>query len=75
EVFANLTINPDNAGFCVPTGNCLGSGLLNVSVCKEDAPIIMSSPHFYQADDRFAQAVFGMNPNKEEHETVIDVNP
>ncbi|RXN24608.1 lysosome membrane 2-like protein [Labeo rohita] len=75
EVFANLTINPDNAGFCVPAGNCLGSGLLNVSVCKEDAPIIMSSPHFYQADDKFAQDVFGMNPNKEEHETLIDVNP
>uniref|UniRef100_A0A671RTK7 Lysosome membrane protein 2-like n=1 Tax=Sinocyclocheilus anshuiensis TaxID=1608454 RepID=A0A671RTK7_9TELE len=75
EVFANLTINPDNAGFCVPAGNCLGSGLLNVSVCQEGAPIIMSSPHFYQADDRFVQDVFGMNPNKEEHETVIDVNP
>ncbi|KAK2872218.1 hypothetical protein Q8A67_022115 [Cirrhinus molitorella] len=75
EVFANLTINPDNAGFCVPAGNCLGSGLLNVSVCKEGAPIIMSSPHFYQADEKFVQDVFGMNPNKEEHETVIDVNP
>ncbi|XP_043090315.1 lysosome membrane protein 2c isoform X2 [Puntigrus tetrazona] len=75
EVFANLTINPDNAGFCVPAGNCLGSGLLNVSVCKEDAPIIMSSPHFYQADDKFVQDVFGMNPNKEEHETVVDINP
>ncbi|XP_016325649.1 lysosome membrane protein 2-like [Sinocyclocheilus anshuiensis] len=75
EVFANLTINPDNAGFCVPAGNCLGSGLLNASVCKEGAPIIMSSPHFYQADNKFVQDVLGMNPNKEEHETVIDVNP
>uniref|UniRef100_A0A8C1NRX4 Scavenger receptor class B, member 2c n=1 Tax=Cyprinus carpio TaxID=7962 RepID=A0A8C1NRX4_CYPCA len=75
EVFANITINPDNAGFCVPSGNCLGSGLLNASVCKEGAPIIMSSPHFYQADNKFVQDVLGMNPNKEEHETVIDVNP
>ncbi len=39
------------------------------------APIIMSSPHFYQADDRYVQDVFGMNPNKDEHETLIDVNP
>ncbi|XP_051536921.1 lysosome membrane protein 2c [Myxocyprinus asiaticus] len=75
EVFANLTINPDNAGFCVPAGNCLGSGLLNVSACKEGAPIIMSSPHFYQADEKFVQDIFGMNPRKEEHETAIDINP
>lgn len=32
EVFANTTAN---AGFCVPPRNCPGSGLLDVSVCKE----------------------------------------
>lgn len=32
EVFANTTAN---AGFCVPLGNCPGSGLLNVSMCKQ----------------------------------------
>uniref|UniRef100_A0A673A8C7 Lysosome membrane protein 2-like n=1 Tax=Sphaeramia orbicularis TaxID=375764 RepID=A0A673A8C7_9TELE len=75
KVFANLTVNPDNAGFCVPAGNCLGSGLLNVSACKQGAPIIMSSPHFYQADEKFVKDVFGMNPKKEEHQTTIDINP
>ncbi|XP_022617927.1 lysosome membrane protein 2-like [Seriola dumerili] len=75
EVFANMTVNPANAGFCVPAGNCLGSGVLNVSGCKQGAPIIMSSPHFYQADEKFVEDIFGMKPNKEEHETTIDINP
>ncbi|CAN9504933.1 unnamed protein product [Ophioblennius macclurei] len=75
RVFANLSVNPDNAGFCVPPGNCLGSGLLNISTCKQGAPIIMSSPHFYEADEKFVQDVFGMKPDKEQHQTVIDVHP
>ena len=31
EILANTS---DNAGFCIPKGHCLGSGVLNVSVCK-----------------------------------------
>lgn len=45
SVFANLTVNPDNAGFCVPAGNCLGSGLLNVSVCKEGKTMLYCVKH------------------------------
>lgn len=35
----------------------------------------MSSPHFYQAEEKFAEAIFGMKPNKEQHQTTIDVHP
>lgn len=35
----------------------------------------MSPPHFYQSDEKFVQDVFGMNPNKEQHQTAIDLNP
>ncbi|XP_061657830.1 lysosome membrane protein 2c [Syngnathoides biaculeatus] len=75
QVFANASVNPSNAGFCVPSGNCLGSGVLNVKPCKQGAPIVMSSPHFYQGDEKFVRAVFGMRPRKEYHQTFIDLNP
>ncbi|KAM9677527.1 lysosome membrane protein 2 [Trichechus inunguis] len=72
EILANTS---ENAGFCIPEGNCLGSGVLNVSICKNGAPIIMSFPHFYQADEKFLSAIAGMHPNEEYHETFVDINP
>ncbi|XP_004472641.1 lysosome membrane protein 2 [Dasypus novemcinctus] len=72
EILANSS---DNAGFCIPEGNCLGSGVLNVSICKNGVPIIMSFPHFYQADEKFVSAIVGMHPNEEYHETFVDINP
>lgn len=35
----------------------------------------MSFPHFYQADEKFVSAIDGMHPNKEYHETFVDINP
>lgn len=35
----------------------------------------MSSPHFYQAEQKFVEAVFGMRPDKQQHQTAIDINP
>ncbi|XP_078400339.1 lysosome membrane protein 2c isoform X1 [Cetorhinus maximus] len=75
EISANATVNPGNAGFCVPAGNCLGSGVLNVSICRQGAPIILSSPHFYQADQKFIDDIEGMHPDKANHETFLDINP
>ncbi|XP_053110828.1 lysosome membrane protein 2 isoform X2 [Hemicordylus capensis] len=75
KLFGNLSINPDNAGFCVPAGNCLGTGLLNVSACRQGAPIILSPPHFYQSDEVFVKDIDGLHPNEEEHGTFLDINP
>ncbi|XP_056274597.1 lysosome membrane protein 2a isoform X2 [Pseudoliparis swirei] len=75
DVLMNPKDNPNNAGFCVPAGDCLGTGVLKVSVCREGAPIVVSFPHFYQADPKYINAVDGLSPNKEDHETYLDLQP
>ncbi|KAM9811160.1 lysosome membrane protein 2a [Neosynchiropus ocellatus] len=75
DVLMSPKENPANEGFCVPAGDCLGTGVLKVSVCREGAPIVVSFPHFYQADPKYINAVEGLNPNKEEHETYLDLQP
>ncbi|XP_044285396.1 lysosome membrane protein 2 isoform X2 [Varanus komodoensis] len=75
KIFANASVNPDNAGFCVPAGNCFGAGVLNVSVCKQGAPIFLSPPHFYQSDEAYVKDIDGMHPNKKDHELFLDINP
>lgn len=37
-VFENYTLNPANTGFCVPSGTCMDSGVLNISVFKQGKP-------------------------------------
>lgn len=35
DVLMSPENNPTNEGFCVPAGDCLGTGVLKVSVCRE----------------------------------------
>lgn len=46
-----------------------------LSFLPQGAPIVVSFPHFYQADPKYINAVDGLNPNKEEHETYLDLQP
>lgn len=76
KVFLDHTLNPDNQGFCTPKGVCLPSGLLNVSSCRQGAPVIMSQPHFLAADKEMVQdRVIGLVPDPEQHGTILDVEP
>lgn len=36
-----------------------------------DAPLIGSNPHFYNGDSRYIYGIYGMNPDKNKHETHI----
>ena len=64
---------PENNAYCTPPGNCMGRGVLNISVCT-GGPIVLSLPHFNQADERYLNAVEGMQPTSD-METVLDIHP
>ncbi|KAK3868704.1 hypothetical protein Pcinc_025925 [Petrolisthes cinctipes] len=69
-------INPDNMCYCYPgPDDCLGAGMLNMAPCAHGAPVIMSTPHFYQGDEVELAKLDGLDPQKSQHETILDVEP
>lgn len=75
SVFASKEENPANEGFCVTPQECLGTGLLKVSPCRKGAPVVASFPHFYLGEEKFVDAIGGMSPEREHHQTFLDLNP
>ncbi|XP_077984146.1 lysosome membrane protein 2-like [Glandiceps talaboti] len=72
-LLGNVTFNPNNVGYCTPNANyCLPGGLLNASNCQQGAPVVYSLPHFLYADKEVMLPC--LNPNKEEHQTLIDTD-
>ena len=65
----------DEENTCYCTDECPPLGLLNLTECRQGAPIFMSYPHFYLADANLTESVTGMNPNQEEHEFSMVVEP
>ncbi|KAJ8400061.1 hypothetical protein AAFF_G00401000 [Aldrovandia affinis] len=70
-LFANGTDYPPNEGFCP----CRQSGLLNVSSCRQNSPVFISHPHFYNADPVLLSFILGLDPNEEDHGLFIDIHP
>ncbi|XP_035463215.2 lysosome membrane protein 2 isoform X1 [Scophthalmus maximus] len=75
SVFASKEENPANEGFCVTPQECLGTGLVKVSPCRKGAPVVASFPHFYLAEDKYVEAIGGMSPQRQHHQTFLDLNP
>merc|ERR1719300_1329660 len=73
--------NPENACYCLDGFSCFKSGVFNMEPCKRTddlplgAPIALSYPHFYEADQSFHDAVVGLKPEKEKHQFYVDVLP
>lgn len=42
---------------------------------RPGAPVVASFPHFHLADPKYVEAVGGMSPQMEHHQTFLDLNP
>lgn len=69
----NGTKYPDNWCFC--GGECVPSGVLNISACRYGTPVFMSFPHFYGADPFYLNQVEGMKPSEEKHKFFMTMEP
>lgn len=39
------------------------------------APVVASFPHFHLAEEKYVNAIKGMSPQWEHHQTFLDLNP
>uniref|UniRef100_A0A0A1WNN1 Protein croquemort n=1 Tax=Zeugodacus cucurbitae TaxID=28588 RepID=A0A0A1WNN1_ZEUCU len=69
----NGTLYPENSCFC--GGECVPSGVMNISSCRFGSPVFMSYPHFYNADPYYTEQIDGMMPEKEKHEFYMILEP
>lgn len=69
----NGTMDPANRCFC--NGECVPSGVMNVTSCRFGAPAFVSYPHFYRADPYYSSLVEGMKPDSLEHEFYLTLEP
>ncbi|XP_003742454.1 lysosome membrane protein 2 [Galendromus occidentalis] len=73
SMFASGNQIEENRCFCEHPDKCREGGVINVSKCRRGAPLIMSAPHFYLGEDKLIDEFEGLSPNKEKHETFLDV--
>ncbi|XP_063301512.1 platelet glycoprotein 4 [Pelobates fuscus] len=78
SALASPVENPDNHCYCTEielSRNCTAAGVLDLRSCQDGKPVFLSLPHYLYASDFLLDSVVGLKPNKEEHETYVDVEP
>jgi scavenger receptor class B protein 1 len=70
---------PESWCYCMKNLNykCLRPGAMNLEPCGRDtgAPLVISFPHFLDADESYREAVDGLSPDKAKHQFFVDVEP
>ena len=49
-----------------------GDGVFDVTVCQFGAPIVLSWPHFLGAEQKYRNAVEGLNPEKVTEKKILE---
>ncbi|RWS06791.1 Lysosome membrane protein 2-like protein [Dinothrombium tinctorium] len=76
KFFASRRRETDNNCFCTKEKTtCDYDGLLDISKCRNDAPILISAPHFLYGDIKLIDSINGLQPNELYHKTFVDVEP
>ena len=70
----------DNECFCMFSGKkreqrCSISGTYDLGGCQSGAPLIVSAPHFLKTFPDMSKTVDGLNPNKEDHDSFVVLEP
>lgn len=55
--------------------SCLPNGLVNVSSCIFDSPVVISLPHFLYGSYNLQENISGLNPNPDLHGFHMDIEP
>lgn len=74
NIMDNGAYLPENKCFC-RKGYCLKPGLIDVTDCYYGFPIALSYPHFYKADPSLLEAVTGLQPRADLHESYAYIQP
>lgn len=69
-----LAKSEENACYCTDDFACRNQ-MAYLAPCKDKAPMVASYPHFYLADQEDIDAISGLKPDADIHETYIDIEP
>ncbi|XP_046467566.1 sensory neuron membrane protein 2 isoform X1 [Neodiprion pinetum] len=81
DMLSSPLTNPENQCFCLSrtqgirgTDGCLLDGAMELWDCQ-GAPVVLSHPHFYLADESYQNGVDGLSPNRSLHEIFLELEP